>query len=476
MSKLFSRRDLAEQMAGRILSPGVLDEGLRSGLFLSGMRRIGKTTFLLNDLIPVLEQRGAIVIYVDLWSDLSASPASLVLAAVKRTLAELSSPASGLLKRLKDLRAADLGVMGFKFGFKLETVGEQGGPALAQVLAEVVEQAHADVVLIVDEVQQAMSSEEGQSLLLALKAARDAINARPDTPGHFIFIGTGSHRALVHELTSRRTQAFAGATSVAYPLLGRDYVDHLLARLAAEGIPHLPAAAVAWEAFQTLGNRPEEMLKALRLTQQQVGSLAQAGRPDDADPDKILPVVAATLQATAADIELARLDEMGPLAKAVFGRIAADGAGSTGVFSGEAAQDYAKAIGRDVRVEEVQPVVNALLAANLVIRQGHGVYAVADPQVQPVSNPPSIPTITPEPTPALTAEPASVAGPVDPMIRMSSAYVTSPASASRMAASTPRMTSAASSPTPPPATSRWCPRSSCPAARPPGAAASSAPW
>jgi len=381
MSKLFSRRDLAEQMAGRILSPGVLDEGLRSGLFLSGMRRIGKTTFLLNDLIPVLEQRRAIVIYVDLWSDLTVSPAVLVHTAIKTTLAELSSPASGLFKRLKTLRAAELGVLGFKFGFKLETVGEQGGPTLAQVLTEVVDQAKTDVVLIVDEVQQAMSNDEGQSLLLALKAARDAINARPDTPGHFIFIGTGSHRALVNELTTRRTQAFAGATSVAYPVLGEDYIAHLLNRLAAEGVERLPSPTVAMQAFTTLGHRPEEMLRALRLTQQQVLAVG-ATRPEDANPDKILPVVAATLRASAADLELSRLEDMGPLAKAVFERIAADSGPARGVFSNEAALDYGKAVGREVKVEEIQPVVNALLAANLVIRQAHGLYAVADPQVQ----------------------------------------------------------------------------------------------
>jgi len=381
MSKLFSRRDLAEQMAGRILSPGVLDEGLRSGLFLSGMRRIGKTTFLLNDLIPVLEQRRAIVIYVDLWSDLTVSPAVLVHTAIKKTLAELSSPASGLFKRLKKLRAAELGVLGFKFGFKLETVGEQGGPTLAQVLTEVVDQAKTDVVLIVDEVQQAMSIDEGQSLLLALKAARDAINARPDTPGHFIFIGTGSHRALVNELTTRRTQAFAGATSVAYPVLGEDYIAHLLNRLAAEGVERLPSPIVAMQAFTTLGHRPEEMLRALRLTHQQVLAVG-ATRPEDANPDKILPVVAATLRASAADLELSRLEDMGPLAKAVFERIAADSGPARGVFSNEAALDYGKAVGREVKVEEIQPVVNALLAANLVIRQAHGLYAVADPQVQ----------------------------------------------------------------------------------------------
>ena len=68
-------------------------------------------------------------------------------------------------------------------------------------------------------------------MLLALKAARDAINHRPGTPGHFIFVGTGSHRALVSELSARRNQAFVGATSIAYPVLDADYVTHLLERL-----------------------------------------------------------------------------------------------------------------------------------------------------------------------------------------------------------------------------------------------------
>jgi hypothetical protein len=84
------------------------------------------------------------------------------------------------------------------------------------------------VVLIVDEVQQAITTEEGNQMLLALKAARDAINPRPGTRGHFLFLGTGSHRALVGELTARRNQAFAGATSLPYPVLDQHYVRHVL--------------------------------------------------------------------------------------------------------------------------------------------------------------------------------------------------------------------------------------------------------
>jgi predicted AAA+ superfamily ATPase len=53
--EIFHRRPLAEEMAARLLRPGVLDQALRSGLFLSGVRRIGKTTFLKQDLIPALE-------------------------------------------------------------------------------------------------------------------------------------------------------------------------------------------------------------------------------------------------------------------------------------------------------------------------------------------------------------------------------------------------------------------------------------
>ena len=66
MTNIYRRPALADQMARQLLHPGVLDEGLRSGLFLSGLRRTGKTTFLINDLVPALEADGAIVIYVDL--------------------------------------------------------------------------------------------------------------------------------------------------------------------------------------------------------------------------------------------------------------------------------------------------------------------------------------------------------------------------------------------------------------------------
>jgi len=374
MSNIYRRPELARQMARQLLQPGVLDEGLRSGLFLSGLRRTGKTTFLINDLIPALEDLGAIVIYVDLWSDTQRSPARLILEAVRKKLGELESPSSAAIRKLKRLAGADIGAFGFKFSFKLDGLGEAGGATLAQALCEVVDQAQADVVLIVDEVQHAITSEEGNQMLLALKAARDAINPRPDTAGHFLFVGTGSHRALVGELTARRNQAFTGATSVAYPVLDSQYVANLLARLSAEGFTALPSPDVAMKAFQALGHRPEEMIRALRQLHFHL--------PAGSNPDEHLPMIANTLRSTAADVELMKLEQLGGLATAIFDRIASTDGDARGLFSADAAEAYSRAIGRQVKVEEAQPVVNELMASNLIMRKGHGVYGITDPFVQ----------------------------------------------------------------------------------------------
>lgn len=376
MSEIYLRPELAAEMAQQLLRPTGLDVGLRSGLFLSGLRRTGKTTFLRNDLIPALEGAGALVIYVDLWSDTQTSPAKLVYLAIRKVLEELQTPKSSLLNKLKSIKGADIGAFGFKFGFKLENVGIEGGVTLTEALVEIVDQAKTDVVLIVDEVQHAITTDEGNQLLLALKAARDAINPRPATTGHFVFIGTGSHRAMVSELTARRNQAFAGATSVPYPVLDQNYVAFLLARLDSDGFGPLPSLVVTSEAFKTLGSRPEELIRALRQL--------LLNSPKDKDPDEILPVIASTLRSSAADVELMKVEELGGLAQAIFDRIASTDGDARGVFSTEAATEYSKAVGREVRVEDIQPVANELLAANLIMRRGHGIYGITDPFVQEI--------------------------------------------------------------------------------------------
>lgn len=313
MATIYHRPELAASLAKSLIHPSVLEEGMRSGLFLSGLRRVGKTTFVRMDLIPALEAAGALVIYVDLWTDTTANPALLTQAAIRSTLAELQTPKSAVLKQLKRARGIDVRAEGFKFDFALDSVGVRGGTTLAQALTAVVDQAKTDLVFIVDEVQQAITPEDGNAMLLALKATRDAINQRPDTPGYFLFIGTGSHQTLVSELTARRDQAFAGAVFRPFPVLGRDYVKDLLARMRADGAKPLPSLDATVNAFEVFGHRPEELKKAL----ESLGTSFPAG----GDVDQIFGVVVQTLRNAAADLDIYVLEKMGTLAEAVFQRL-----------------------------------------------------------------------------------------------------------------------------------------------------------
>lgn len=367
----FHRPKLASEMADQLLQPKGLMKKVRSGLFLGGLRRIGKTTFLRGDLIPALEAQGAIVVYVDLWSNTAAKPSDLLLAVVRKALADLERADSKALRTLTRLKGLDVGAAGFKFSFSLTELGKNEGNTLAGAFSELVRLARTDVVVIVDEVQHALGSEDGHNMLLALKAARDEINLTPDTPGYFLFVGTGSHRARVRELTIKGKQAFNGAMSEDFPVLEIDFVSWLLEE-ADLGV-RTPTLAVAFDCFVRLGRRPEELMKALFALQQ---------LPNFVDADQDLRAITEGVRQSAAGIDLARLDELGPLALAVFGYVCKQGGqGVKKLFSAATLEEYSAELGRPVSAEEIQKVATMLVDSNILARDGHGIYGVSDPFV-----------------------------------------------------------------------------------------------
>ncbi len=365
---LFHRSEYGQDMAQQLLRPSGLQLQVRSGVFLSGIRRIGKTTFLKQDLIPALEEMGALVIYVDLWADRSKSPAALVHEVVRTTLSKLTSPGTSLLNRFKGL---NIGAAGLTFGFQLDTVGRADGTTLAQVFTELVDKVQTDVVLIIDEVQQALGTEDGTNLLFALKAARDAVNTRLGTPGHLLFVGTGSHKSLLSDMATRRSQPFAGAVSTSYQPLGNEFIQWKKEQLAkAEGVK-LPSQGVMLQGFMEMGQRPEELQNALIQLQSR-----------SEDPDVAFPIICATLASAAAELEIATVESLGTLASVIFDRIVhGNEEGESKLFSTEAVANYSDQIGIGVDTTQVQNMVDRMIAANLIHRRSHGVYAVADPFV-----------------------------------------------------------------------------------------------
>jgi hypothetical protein len=297
----------------------------------------------------------------------------LVHDAIRKSLNELQSPGSKILQKLRQVSSIEAGAAGFKFGFKLADVGKEGGVSLAHAFTALIDQAKTNVVLIVDEVQHALGSAEGDNMLHALKATRDAINTRPGTPGYFLFLGTGSHRARVQELSVKGNQAFNGAVTHEFPVLGRDFIEYVLQQVKPQLGAKAPSITVTEDAFKRMGSRPEELMKALNVLRR---------LPEGANSDEHLPTIAQSLGAAAADVELQKIEALGPLAEAVFSRICSIGGNVKGGFTADALKEYSVKTGREVTAQEVQSVIGLMTSANLLMRVSHGRYGVTDSFVE----------------------------------------------------------------------------------------------
>ena len=399
MSGIFHRPKLALDMARLLLRPSSLETRVRSGLFISGPRQTGKSTFLTQDVIPTIEAAGAIVIYVDLWKAAGRTPDAKLIKAVQKKLIELHGQnpqsfvdrAKALLGRI-GISSAEMAasiepsvhlmrakVAGkLKLKFDTAKVGARGGLSLSDALLEVSKVTGRDIVFIVDEVQEMMRDGKGVLLMQELKATRDEINSQQGDHGYFVFVGNGSNRSLVHEMTAQRKAAFYGAKSEKFPALGKDYVRYVLTAANRENATSvLPSESAAYKGFRVLGLRPGLFEEALGTLQRTTG----AGQ----NPDIVFDGIVNTMYDQQGKVELAKLSMLGDLPQAVFARICrGPEEGVTGLYAGDALNDYAKVLGLDeVTTREVQSAFEALKTSNLVMRNGdRGPVTVTDPFVR----------------------------------------------------------------------------------------------
>lgn len=102
--------------------------------------------------------------------------------------------------------------------------------------------------------------------------------------------------------------------------------------------------------------------------------------PSFMDADQDLRAITEGVRQSAAGVDLARLDELGPVALAVFGYVCKQGGqGVKKLFSAATLDEYSVEIGRPVGAEEIQRIANLLVDSNILARDGHGIYGVSDP-------------------------------------------------------------------------------------------------
>ena len=96
---VFKRINLAQAYCDSLEGKGIANA--TSGLFLAGPRRVGKSTFLIEDLIPEAQTRHRLTVYVDLWANKLADPSLLITEAVKTSIAAHKGKLSQLAKRIQ---------------------------------------------------------------------------------------------------------------------------------------------------------------------------------------------------------------------------------------------------------------------------------------------------------------------------------------------------------------------------------------
>ena len=207
----FNRTNLAQAYCDSLEGKGITDA--TSGLFLAGPRRVGKSTFLIEDLIPESKKRHWLSVYVDLWANKLADPAMLITEAVKVSLAAHKGKFAKLAKRLKLQKINILRAVELDFS----KPGLPENITLVDLLNDLVHLSGKPVLLIIDEAQHALSTEQGINAMFAIKSARDQINVSSKAPNLMLAL-TGSNRDKLAQLVIKKDQPFFGSDVTTFPL------------------------------------------------------------------------------------------------------------------------------------------------------------------------------------------------------------------------------------------------------------------
>ena len=220
----FYRLDLARAYVAQCMGDDD-DSDAPNGLFLAGARRTGKSEFLRNDLTEVFEEKGALVIYVDLWEDGgTVGSQALIARAIQRGL----KSSLGLIEKT----AKEMGVKEIsRFGFKLDLskIGDTGGMTLFEALWLLHEKSGKKIALIIDEAQHALTSDEGEKAMFALKSARDQMRIKGDAK--LMLVMSGSHKDKLAKLVIGNGSPFYGSYIDEMPTLGYAFAINRVQRL-----------------------------------------------------------------------------------------------------------------------------------------------------------------------------------------------------------------------------------------------------
>ncbi|MBU2952182.1 ATP-binding protein [Marinobacter sp. F3R08] len=215
----YPRHDLTE----RVIE--AFDKRVSNTLTLFAPRRMGKTEFVLHDLIPAAEKRGFVPVYASFW-DNRDDPTSSLLHAINAALAQRSWWKRATNRIAGAQLKVKAGADGVEAGMSV-TASQPVAPTpssldeLRDQFAELL-QRHDRILLCLDEAQHLATSQAFENLVFFLRTLLDR------NFNKIYVMYTGSSRDGLRKLFSRRKAAlFQSSSQIELPDLGAGFVEHM---------------------------------------------------------------------------------------------------------------------------------------------------------------------------------------------------------------------------------------------------------
>lgn len=349
----YARTELAEQVMDRF------SIGATTALTIFAPRRMGKTEFVLEDLLPMAEvQHDYLTVYVNFRDRFNDPVDSLIFGLqAAGNQAKFNDEANSLLSKFRSagtdtpVGGASLVVTGAQPTQKLDVVQEMFDAFIAD---------GRRVLLALDDVQHLATDKLSEPLVYSLRGMIDSNRQRVRV------IYSGSSRSGLAKLFKRRNAPlFSSSQQIDLPELGRAYIEHV-------------AMAFSEATGRTL--RIDECQKAFRMLRkvpfdyrQVTDQLILKGGTD------ILAATSDYLTANNQDeTYLSNWAEMKPVDRTVVQWVIT---GTTqGIYSQEARAFLAERLGVDqIDTHSIQNAVNRLRRRSHLVPMSQGRYEIEDP-------------------------------------------------------------------------------------------------
>ena len=248
----YDRRTLSTTLGDRLIR--------HERIAMFGPRQTGKTTLLRDEVIPYVESRGCLAIYIDCWMDMD-DPLQGINYALQKALDGLSVKPRGV-GRAGSTPVKKLGLMGASIDLgdaPRRQTPARPGLVFDSLLTQILEETRHDLVLVFDEFQAIASVKNGPQISASLRAALTQADKRIGA----IFSGS-SDVQLLDMFSRTNTPLYGFAKTEGYEPLGLDFIG-FVARKFNEATRRDLNIVLAEAAFQELGTQPEPFLHAVSL-------------------------------------------------------------------------------------------------------------------------------------------------------------------------------------------------------------------